>query len=406
MLSTDVAVVGGGPAGAAAATLLARAGRRVVIVDKAVFPRDKCCGDGLTTGALRRLEALGLDPGAVASWEVIDACWVRSPSGRTVAFPFPSGAGMFGAVVRRRDLDQALLQLARSAGATIREGCAFRGAQHRTGDVLLDVEVGEPIAARYVVAADGMWSAVRKAVSPGPDQPAYRGEWHALRQYFRTTAEPARRLWVWFEPELLPGYAWSFPLSGNLVNVGFGIRRRPGESARPMAEIWRQLLQLPHIAEVLGPDACPQERHRSWPIPTRVTATSQTAAGGRVLFVGDAARAGDPMTGEGISQALETGMLAAAAIISAGPESPGRAAEVYRRALRRELALDHRLAAALSLVLGFNAGARAAVRLAGATNWTREQFARWLFEDYPRALLATPGRWRRGMFSAPGAFQA
>ena len=68
MLHTDVAVVGGGPAGAAAAITLARAGRDVVLVDKATFPRDKCCGDGLTTGALRALEDLGLDPAAVESW--------------------------------------------------------------------------------------------------------------------------------------------------------------------------------------------------------------------------------------------------------------------------------------------------------------------------------------------------
>jgi len=65
MLSADVAVVGGGPAGAAAAITLARAGRDVVLVDKARFPRDKCCGDGLTTGALRLLETLGFDPSTV-----------------------------------------------------------------------------------------------------------------------------------------------------------------------------------------------------------------------------------------------------------------------------------------------------------------------------------------------------
>ena len=68
----DVVVVGGGPAGAAAAIVLARAGRDVVLVDKARFPRDKICGDGLTTGALRLLDQLGLDPGAVPSWQVVE----------------------------------------------------------------------------------------------------------------------------------------------------------------------------------------------------------------------------------------------------------------------------------------------------------------------------------------------
>src|SRR5947207_9287591 len=98
MLTADVAVVGGGPAGAAAAITLARAGRDVVLVDKARFPRDKCCGDGLTAGALRRLEALGLRPDAVPSWQPVEDVWIRSPSGRTVRFGLPRSQGTFAAV--------------------------------------------------------------------------------------------------------------------------------------------------------------------------------------------------------------------------------------------------------------------------------------------------------------------
>src|SRR6476659_9765628 len=101
MLVADVAVVGGGPAGAAAAITLARAGRDVVVVDRATFPRDKCCGDGLTAGALRMLESLGLDPAAVASWQPVDDVVVRSPSGREVTFPLPRGHGTYAAVARR-----------------------------------------------------------------------------------------------------------------------------------------------------------------------------------------------------------------------------------------------------------------------------------------------------------------
>src|SRR5438874_3260807 len=97
VLTTDVAVVGGGPAGVAAAVTLARAGRDVVLVDRARFPRDKCCGDGLTTGALRRLERLGLRPAAVASWMPASEAWERSPSGRVAIFPLPDGQGTFAA---------------------------------------------------------------------------------------------------------------------------------------------------------------------------------------------------------------------------------------------------------------------------------------------------------------------
>ena len=129
--------------------------------------------------------------------------------------------------------------------------------------------------------------------------------------------------------------------------------------------------------------------HKAWPIPARVERTPITAAGGRALFVGDAARASDPMTGEGIGQALETGVLAADAIDAGGAfDAPGAAR--YERAVRRSLAVDNRLAALLSRALSHRKGARGAVRIAGPRAWTRRNFARWLFEDYPRAVLLTP----------------
>src|SRR5437879_8079352 len=104
MIVADVAVVGGGPAGAAAAITLARAGRDVVVVDRARFPRDKCCGDGLTAGALRHLEAMGLRPETVSSWQTVEDVWVRSPSGRAVRFPMPRGQGGFAGVAERAAL--------------------------------------------------------------------------------------------------------------------------------------------------------------------------------------------------------------------------------------------------------------------------------------------------------------
>src|SRR5512144_2184734 len=117
----DVVVVGAGPAGAAAAITLARAGRTVVVIDKAVFPRDKCCGDGLTTLALRELEGLGFDPSTVPTWKSVDAAWIRSPSGREVQLPLPSD-GIFASTAPRRELDAALVALARDAGAEVRDG--------------------------------------------------------------------------------------------------------------------------------------------------------------------------------------------------------------------------------------------------------------------------------------------
>jgi geranylgeranyl reductase family protein len=407
----DVVVVGGGPAGAAAAITLARAGRDVVLVDKARFPRDKCCGDGLTTGALRRLHALGLKADAVESWHPVGDVHLRSPSGREVVFPLPRDGGrVFGAVARRVDLDDALVDAARHEGVKVHDGHGVVGldVQAAARDrVVVDVDGLGPLAARYVIAADGMWSAVRKLVAAPAAAAAaaaaaapYLGEWHAFRQYLTnvdTTPGHASELWVWFEPDLLPGYAWSFPLPGGVANVGFGIPRRPGEPTHTMKHLWPELLARPHVRRVLGDAAVPEAPHKAWPIPAahRDLGRLLTAAGGRVLFAGDAARAADPLTGEGIGQALETGVLAAEAIVAAGHARPHVAEATYQRAVTTTLAVDNRLAAALSRAIANPTMARAAVRLAGANDWTRRNFARWLFEDYPRATIATPRRWRQ-----------
>jgi len=403
--TADVVVVGAGPAGSAAAIELARTGRDVVVIDKAAFPRDKCCGDGLTTGALRGLERLGLEPSAVPSWHRVDDVVVRSVSGRVVRFPLPRGRGTYGAVAKRSELDTALVDLARAAGARVEERVAFRGLRATTGGIVIDTDNSGPIAARYVVAADGMWSPVRKAVLPH-DEPGYLGEWHAFRQY-RVGATPAARdLWVFFEEDLRPGYAWSFPLPGDEVNVGFGILRRRGEPTRDLGRRFREVLARTHIAAILG-DAVETGPPKAWPIPARIQRAALTAAGGRVLFVGDAARATDPMTGEGIGQALDTAGAAAAAVLAAGPFEPRRAASGYEADVARGIAVDNRLAEWLSLHgLTHRKGIRSAIRAAGATAWTRSMFARWLFEDEPRAVLATPRRWRRNLFDRPGAYES
>ena len=403
----DLLVVGAGPAGAAAAVHAARAGLDTLVVDRAVFPRDKCCGDGLTAMALRELEGIGFTPDAAPSWRAVAAATVRSPSGRERTFPLPAD-GAYAAVARRTHLDAALVELARAAGARVADGCGLTGAAVSDGGraVTADIEGLGPVTARWAVGADGMWSPLRKAL--GCDSPGYRGEWHAFRQYFCNVGpEAAEEMFVWFEADLLPAYAWSFPLSGGRANVGFGIRRDGRRRVGDMGRIWADLLTRPHLRRVLGPGAEPESPHRSWPIPARIGRVPIT--GPRTLFVGDAAAATDPMTGEGIGQALLTGRLAAEAVIAAvngtGNGNDAGAAAAYQRAVRRELTADDRLARAFAAVLARPLTARAGLRAAGANGWTRRNFARWMFEDYPRAVLATPRRWRSGLFSAPGAFR-
>src|SRR5205823_5421340 len=199
--------------------------------------------------------------------------------------------------------------------------------------IALDVDGIGSLTARYAVGADGMWSPLRKGL--GASTPSYLGEWHAFRQYFRGVGpRAANELVVWFEPDLLPGYAWSFPLADGRANVGFGIQR-DGSPTKTMKAMWPELLARPHIAAFLGPDAEPEAPHKAWPIPARVGGVALHGGGRRALFVGDAAAATDPMTGEGIGQALLTGELAANAIIGGGD-----VATRYEHAVHRELRAD------------------------------------------------------------------
>ncbi len=401
--TADVVVVGAGPAGIAAALTLHRSGRSVIVIDKATFPRDKCCGDGLTTLALRELDALGLRPEAVEGWFDVDAAWLRSPSGREIVVPLPD-RGRYAAVAPRSTLDHALVQLAREAGVTVLDGHGFEGLTTASGHVDVEVTGIGVVRCRYVVAADGMWSPVRKALGVAID--GYRGEWHAFRQYATNITGPAAdRLIVWFEEDLLPGYAWSFPLPGNRVNIGFGVLRDGDRKISDMADLWRNLLQRPHVAEALGEGFQLEGRHLAWPIPARIDEIALIS--GRALFVGDAAAATDVMTGEGIGQALLTGRLAAEAIVSGGALQPDTVAGTYERAVQHELFADHRMSKRLGAVLKHPAGARGAIRIVAASGqWGRRNFARWMFEDEPRAIATSPRRWHREFLGRPGAYVA
>ncbi len=410
--SCELLVVGAGPAGAAAAITAAGAGRHVVLADRAAFPRDKTCGDGLTAEALRRLEALDVPLGALDRSAPVTDVVLVSPAGRRIELPLPVDAS-HARVMRRVDLDAALVARARTAGADVREGVELVGVKSGDREVEATFADGSVVTAPFVVAADGRFSTTRALLQPGARQVV--GEWSAFRQYFTGVTDP--RLWVLFERDLLPGYAWVFPLPDGRANVGFGMLRGHAVTGKVLARTWRGLLDRPALRAVLGPDAAPESPHRAWPIPSHFDPDRLNS--GRVLFAGDAAGVVDPMTGEGIAQALETGTLAAEAVLAPAPpvpsvsgsrppavaDTPAVVTARYRSRVTRGLGRDLRMAAALQRVLAHPRGAELALRAVDLTPWTRRNFARWMFEDYPRAILLTPDRWHRSMLSPPGAYR-
>jgi geranylgeranyl reductase family protein len=392
LMELDLLVVGAGPAGTAAAITAADLGLRVRVVDKARFPRDKTCGDGLTTGALRRLERLGLDARELPSYTSVREVVIVGPDGRRIDLPLPD-RGEYAAVVPRVELDHALVRLARRRGVTIDEGVAVGTLETRPDSVAVGLDTGETIEARNLVAADGHYSTVRRLARP--DAAPQLGTWHAFRQYFRGVDDS--KLWVLFEADLLPGYAWVFPLGDGRVNVGYGVLRDAHTTGKQLKALWADVLARPSMRAVLGPDARPEGTVRAWPIPAELHRDQLVA--GRVLFVGDAASVVDPLTGEGIAQALETGALAAEAVADDGDVGAR-----YARSVSRALGADLAMARGLQRVMGGRRATQLSMSILGLTPWTRRNFARWMFEDYPRALLFTPRRWARGAFTAPGAY--
>lgn len=394
----DLAVVGAGPGGIAAAITAHRGGATVRVYDKAVFPRDKICGDGLTTSALRQLEWLGFDlaaSGAVPVGKVT----VMGPNGRSVLMELPDGPGIYAAILPRRQLDNQLVETARRAGIEVCDGVEVSEVRHGNGVVNFTAG-GQALDAAALIAADGMWSPVRTGLGLTP--PSYRGEWHAVRQYVSGVGErAASEIFVSFEPDFLPGYFWSFPLGNGRANIGFGIARGRRYKTADMRWMWPELLRRPGIASWLGTDFTPDEPHRAWPIPARID--ELTSAVGRVMFVGDALGACDIVTGEGIGQALVSGRLAAEAMLA--HQTPEARAAAYATALEPTLVNDHRMAKFLTRASSHRKGINIAMRLIDSSDWLRRHYVRWLFEDSARGIALTPREWRRGALSGEGAFQ-
>jgi flavin-dependent dehydrogenase len=334
----DVIVSGAGPAGVATAVALVGGdpglAGRLVVLDKARFPRDKPCGGGLTGHARAALAALGLEV-RVPHVPCREGRIVYGRHARDVRLEQPVD------VVRRRDFDADLVAQARARGVTIveGEGLAEFSVDERAGRVRVTTTKGRALEARVLVGADGAGSRVRRALARDGRKP--------LRLFQAEVPAPPRlelgaRMIYDFSPmdEGLRGYVWLFPVAGGFVNVGamhFPSRALSGAQieavlARALA---RHGLTLPDGA-------------RGWPA-WRYRRGARIAAP-HVLCVGDAAGI-DALTGEGIAVGLEEGPIAARAIASAlssGDLSFSTyAREVRRAVVGRELALDGRLAAML-----------------------------------------------------------
>jgi len=316
-VDADVIIVGAGPAGATTACGLARAGFEVLLLDRRSFPRDKTCGDGVPPGSIEILNSLGMaDKIRSAGFNTVRAIRLGSPSGRTWDASFrPKREGTQFYVAPRFQLDAIIQGHAVQSGARFVR-CSVKGpvlSDGRITGVRAVSESGETeYTARVVVGADGATSSIARALRTRSKLPADR-RCVAIRAYVDGIETVPDRVEFYFYRRFRPGYGWVFPLGQDRANVGVVMRAdRYREAGVSLEELMGEFWETPAMAGRLRPGGRVTDA-ASWQLPNAAPVPMRNAFAGAVL-VGDAAALVDPLTGEGIHNALVSAQLAADSI--------------------------------------------------------------------------------------------
>ncbi|MFP4634914.1 MAG: geranylgeranyl reductase family protein [Nitriliruptoraceae bacterium] len=346
----DVAVVGAGPGGAAAAAHLAARGRDVVVLDKDRFPRDKVCGDGLTPRVIRELLDLGLVDeahGRAEGFAVQRGLRIHGGSVQ-MELPWPEldDWPAWGGTATRRVFDATIARTAQRAGALLAEGHAVTGplwrdgSQTRVAGVAWRDDEGRTgeVRAPIVIAADGAGGPMGKhlGVARRTERPMAVG----ARAYYRSSRSDDPWISSFLDltdadGQLLSGYGWVFPLDDGTINVGLGLLSTSQEfgsvSYRRLLDSW--------AGGMAGTwETTPDNRVgsiKTGPIPMGFNKTPLHQRG--VLLVGDAGGMVNPMNGEGISYAMEAAQLAAQVADRALLTRRTSDLDLYDRALRERI---------------------------------------------------------------------
>ncbi len=313
----DVIVVGGGPSGSTAAYFMASAGLNVLLLDKATFPREKTCGDGLTPRALGMLDELGLLETVKAVSCQMDEATVFAPNGTNVTtnMPLRDDVPPMLLSIPRFKLDNIILQKAVEAGVELREGVNINNVEmFADGITVRGKQNGRSItlSSRMGLIAVGANMGLLKRIGVLKETPALT---LAARTYYENIEDLSGQFEFYFEGIPLPGYGWIFPLSDTSANIGAGIfrqhsRRKEKQTAQSILD---QFLTLPRIQHMLS-NAKQVGPVRGFPIRTDFAHAPTFAQ--NLLLAGEAAGLVNPLTGEGIDYALESGKIAAEHLIT------------------------------------------------------------------------------------------
>ena len=318
----DLAVIGGGPAGAAAAIQGARQGARVIVFEKGVHGRDKVCGDGLTPRAVGALHELKVD--LDDAHHIRGLRMIAGKKVRELDWPTPDRFPTHGAVWPRRRLDATLIDAAAGAGAEVVFGAEATPVMEGGRVVGVTAEVSgstRVVRAGLTVVAAGAPGAVARML--GADRRADEPYGLAIRTYAETPRHDSSHLEACLSMHdehntAVPGYGWMFPAGDGTVNIGVGaLSTMKGFKKLNLNKLIAMYRDQVRDDWDLGPNL---ERPRAWRLPM----STQRRHGPGWVAIGDAAGLINPMNGEGIDYGLESGMLAADLFVADPATAPER----------------------------------------------------------------------------------
>lgn len=337
----DVIVLGAGPAGSSAAVFLSRAGHRVLLLDRAKFPREKVCGDGISGRSVSILTELGLlDEYKKVEHREMAGVTFSSPDGTVAPIPSQGCGGPPGFVCRREVFDNVLFQHAKKLCTQTIEGFNATDLVFEGGRVcgVRGMAGGREteFRAAVVVGADGAGGITARKLNAFNSDEAHQCA--ALRCYYEGVEGMRDHIELHFVEEALPGYFWIFPLPGNRANVGIGMIVRDMKKKKiNLQKTMFSIIEKHPVFRERFRNARRVSDVKSWMLP--FASRRAKIAGDGYVLVGDAASLVDPFTGEGVGNALTSGKLAARAISEAlhSGDTSGRALSSYPAALFQEI---------------------------------------------------------------------
>jgi len=377
MREFDIAIVGAGPAGSATAIDLAQRGLSVVLIDRAIFPRDKLCGDFVNPINWPILDELDVSEEILTRPHTkVTGFRVTAASGREAFAALPAvRERVFGVGIRRFHLDEVLLRRAQRAGASVWEGAKVNGIEANASGWRVAFEhTNTPgsVHAKLLVGADGRNSVIVQRLGIPSAQQSARSASVGFEVQLKNVGMVGHNVEI---HQFAGGYAGLLRLDADTLNLCLALRQAQLGKTPSFDNLRRDALDSNRFLQTLLRDAEPIGALRSvWP----VYFSRRRYGGDGFLLVGDAAGVTEPVTGEGIFFALRSGQLAARTIAAAWPAGSLDAALVrqYQRACRENFAARLRLNSAIRFLVYRPQYFDAALRLMAGQRWVLDSLVK------------------------------